>query len=213
MDDIASENIRNNTNICENIPEECERDLDYDQNENICTYESDNDIENASLSPPNESRYPSRERHQPPHWFMALSVQCVEIIKVTTGDQPTLRGALSATQEDKSLWESALDFEFESLESKKIWVRDNNPRAQPLPTHTVLKVKLNGDCVVERFKARIVGGGNFEMYGVDYMDTYAPVVSLPVVRIFLYLVLSINMSVAQLDIKTAVLNGELEEDV
>lgn len=45
------------------------------------------------------------------------------------------------------------------------------------------------------------------------METYAPVVSFTIVRIFLYLVLCMNMSVAQLDVKTAFLNGELEEDV
>eukprot|EP00171_Calliarthron_tuberculosum_P003754 IDg3754t1 len=120
---------------------------------------------------------------------------------------------MAATPEECSLWQSAIDDEFGSLNSKSTWQRDDNPGAQPLPTHVILKVKRKSDGSVERFKARVVAGGNFQTYGENYMGTYAPVVSFTLVRIFLYLVVCSNMYVAQLDVKTAFLNGDLADKV
>ncbi len=74
-----------------------------------------------------------------------------------------------------------------------------------LPTNVVLKVKRNSNGTVERFKARIVAGGNHQTYGHDYIETYAPVVSFTLVLLFLY-----NR---QVDVKTAFLNGDLSESV
>ena len=78
---------------------------------------------------------------------------------------------------------------------------------------TLLKVKRKAGGDVERFKARVVAGGNFQKYGEDYLETYAPVVPFSVVRMFLYLTLTLHMCIAQLDVKTAFLNGELAENV
>lgn len=111
------------------------------------------------------------------------------------------------------MWESAIDEEFAYLDSKNTWKVDDTPGAQRHPSHVVLKVKLKSDGDVEGFRARVVAGGNFQTYGEDYKETYAPVVSFSPVRIFHYLVLCMNMCVAQLDLKTAFLNGDLAEDV
>eukprot|EP00171_Calliarthron_tuberculosum_P002470 IDg2470t1 len=88
-----------------------------------------------------------------------------------------------------------------------------SPASRPLPTHVVLKIKRHGDGTVERFKARIVAGGNFQTYGSDYTDTYAPVVDFALVRLFLCVAMNRGMYVSQADVKTAFLNGELDEDV
>ncbi len=66
---------------------------------------------------------------------------------------------------------------------------------------------------MDRFKARIVAGGNFQQYGTDYFDTYAAVVDFAMVRAFLYMALVHNMCIGQADVKTAFLNGKLEGDV
>lgn len=162
---------------------------------------------------PQMSRYPSRQRRKPPAWYIANTAKSSDDFTVTTSDEPTLGEAMSATPEEREMWLSAIDDEFESLESKETWQLDDSRNDHALPTHVVLKVKRKSDGTVERFKARIVAGGNYQTYGEDYFETYAPVVSFPLVRIFLYLVLCMNMFVAQLDVKTAFLNGELDEDV
>ncbi len=72
---------------------------------------------------------------------------------------------MSATPEERDMWQSAIDEELASLESKNTWEIDDSPGAQPLPTHVVLKVKRKSDGTVDRFKARVVAGGNFQTYG------------------------------------------------
>lgn len=186
---------------------------DTPDNEFIHVDDSNTTSDVTSNLPPESPRYPSRDRRKPQQWYMATSAQCNDQVNVTTSDEPTLREAMSATPEERDVWLSAVDDEFRSLDSKAAWVPDPSPGAQPLPTHAILKIKRKSDGTVERFKARVVAGGNFQTYGEDYMETYAPVVSFTLVRIFLYLVLCLNMVVAQLDVKTAFLNGDLAEHV
>jgi alpha-acetolactate decarboxylase len=59
----------------------------------------------------------------------------------------------------------------------------------------------------------IVAGGNHQQFGQDYFETYAPVVDFAIVRVLLYVAVCSNMCMAQIDVKTAFLNVELDEDV
>lgn len=72
------------------------------------------------------------------------------------------------------MWQSAVDEELASMKSKNTWTPDDSRHAQPLPTHIIFKV--NASQMGERFKSRVVAGGNFQTYGEDYPETYAPVV-------------------------------------
>ena len=103
--------------------------------------------------------------------------------------------------------------EFKSLEEKNTWELDENPHSKPLPAHIVLKIKRDAEGKVNRLKARIVAGGNHQCYGDDCKETYAPVVPFSLVRLFLYVALSLSFVIAQIDVKTAFINGNLEEDV
>lgn len=58
-----------------------------------------------------------------------------------------------------------------------------------------------------------MAGGNHQIYREDYLGTYAPVVSFNLARIFLYVILCMNMYVLQVDIETAFLYGDLKEGV
>jgi len=129
--------------------------------------EEDDDLEEQSPeeshSPEHDtpqSRYPRRNRRQTSTWYMATSAQCSTDVHITTSDEPTLREALNSTPDERNMWQSAVDEELASLESKNTWSPDDSPHAQPLPTHVVLKVKRKSDGGVERFKARVVAGGN-----------------------------------------------------
>lgn len=59
----------------------------------------------------------------------------------------------------------------------------------------------------------MVAGGNFKILGENYMEKYAPVVSFGAVRLFLYIALSLNMYMTQMDVKNAFFNGNLSEDI
>ena len=193
-------------------------DIDDSDDEDDDDFQDAHDLQGEQSNPvdtppqPQQSRYPRRTRRQPER-YMANAAQCSQNITVTTSDEPTLHEALNATPEERELWQAAIDEELESLESNNTWYPDDQPDAQPLPTHAILKVKRKADGSVERFKARVVAGGNHQTYGENYKETYAPVVSFTMVRIFLYLALCLQMCVGQLDVKSAFLKGDLDESV
>ena len=77
----------------------------------------------------------------------------------------------------------------------------------------VFKVKYASDGSIDRFKARLVAQGYNQKHGIDFFDVFAPVVSYEAVRCVLSLAASMNFEIHQADIKTAFLNGTLEETI
>lgn len=218
LDNLVRSEEREATVENEEITDDEGSDNDDDDSDDENSSESSNidddvDAEGNAANPAPPSRYPTRQRRPPGRWYVASTAQTNKNISVTTSDTPTLREAMSATPEEQELWRIAIDDELNSLNAKMTWKLDQAPASQPLPTHVILKVKRNSDGSVERFKARIVAGGNFQIFGESYMETYALVVSFTAVRIFLYIALEMNMYRAQLDVKTAFLNGNLSEDI
>jgi len=77
----------------------------------------------------------------------------------------------------------------------------------------IFKVKLNLDGSISKHKARLVARGFLHRYGVDYNEVFAPVARLETIRLVVALASSKNFSLSHLDVKSAFLNGPLEEDV
>jgi Reverse transcriptase (RNA-dependent DNA polymerase) len=77
----------------------------------------------------------------------------------------------------------------------------------------VFKVKLNSDGKIERYKARLVAQGFTQKEGIDYHETFAPVVKYKSLRMILVIANMLNYEVKQMDVITAFLNALLDEDV
>ena len=77
----------------------------------------------------------------------------------------------------------------------------------------VYKTKYNADGKVEKHKARLVAKGFSQQLGIDYNETFAPVARLDTVRMILSIAAQKNWKVYQMDVKSAFLNGILEEEV
>ncbi|CAL9010999.1 unnamed protein product [Prunus brigantina] len=90
----------------------------------------------------------------------------------------------------------------------------------PPPSHTnivgckwIFKVKKNADGTISRYKARLVAQGFSQEYGLDYDETFSPVVRHTTVRLILGLAVQFQWKLRQLDVKNAFLHGELQEEV
>ena len=82
-----------------------------------------------------------------------------------------------------------------------------------LPSHWVYKIERNGAGNVQRFKARLVCGGNHQIEGIDYQATYAPTALLGHVRLALAIAAQYDLEMHQMDGCTAFLGVDLEEEI
>jgi hypothetical protein len=64
-----------------------------------------------------------------------------------------------------------------------------------------------------RFKARLVAKGYTQKEGIDYNEVFSPIVKHSSIRVLLALVAQFDLELVQLDMKTAFLHGDLEEDI
>ena len=77
----------------------------------------------------------------------------------------------------------------------------------------MFKVKHGSDGSVERFKGRLVAKGCSQKYGIDYDETFSPVVRFSSIRGLLAFVVQNDMLIHQMDVVTAFLNGRLDEEI
>jgi hypothetical protein len=77
----------------------------------------------------------------------------------------------------------------------------------------IFQHKLHADGSLDRYKARWVLRGFTQRPGLDYDETFSPVVKLATVRVILSLALSQNWPIHELDVKNAFLHGTLTETV
>ena len=108
----------------------------------------------------------------------------------------------------------AMEEEINALTKNKTWeVVDRPANSRPIKNKWVFKVKLNPEGQIDRYKARLVAKGFTQIETIDYKETYAPVASMNTIRIFFAVANLRCMEIAQFDIKTAFLYGDLEEEI
>ena len=84
---------------------------------------------------------------------------------------------------------------------------------KPIALKWVYKVKVNADGEIVRHKARLVAKGFLQKAGIDYGEVYAPIARMETIRLVVALATNEDWSLHQLDVKSAFLNGPLEEEV
>jgi ABC-type Na+ transport system ATPase subunit NatA len=72
---------------------------------------------------------------------------------------------------------------------------------------------LRLDGTIKKYKARLVAKGNTQKEGEDFFETYSCVAHLTTIQVLLFLAASYGLLIHQMDVKTAFLNGELEEEI
>jgi hypothetical protein len=102
----------------------------------------------------------------------------------------------------------------DSIMSNETWEVVGRPYGcKPIDCKWVFKKKLRSNGTIERYKARLVAKGYTKKEGKDFFDTYSPVVRLTTIRVLLSLAASYGLTIHQMKVKTAFLNGELEEEI
>jgi len=116
--------------------------------------------------------------------------------------------------ENKDDWKHALESEHNSIVKTGTYELVDRPFGKKiLRTKYVLKIKRKQDGSIDKFKVRLVVLGNMQRDGVDYKETFAPVLKYQSLRVLLSIANEEKMHVHQMDVKTAFLNGDLEEEV
>ena len=111
-------------------------------------------------------------------------------------------------------WRQAIEEEIRAIERNDTWELTSLPAGQKsIGVKWIFKEKKNAKGVVEKYKARLVVKGYAQRHGVDYDEVFAPVARLETIRFFVSLAAQRNWKIFQLDVKSAFLNGFLEEDV
>ncbi|KAK2391726.1 putative mitochondrial protein [Trifolium repens] len=111
-------------------------------------------------------------------------------------------------------WNQAMKNELDALISTNTWsIVDLPENKKPIGCKWVYKIKYNADGSIERYKARLVAKGYTQLEGVDYFDTFSPVVKLTTVRSLLALASIKGWFLEQLDVNNAFLHGDLNEEV
>jgi len=144
----------------------------------------------------------------------ALLINCISDISIDD-DPATYQEAL--LRPDASLWRQAIESELKSLKDNDTWsiiphqlIPDGR---QPIGCKWVFKRKLNSDGSIARYKARLVAKGYAQQFGIDYDETYAPVAKFTSIRALIAIGASHDFEMHQMDVKTAFLNGDLNEEI
>jgi hypothetical protein len=113
-----------------------------------------------------------------------------------------------------SRWQDAMLQEFQALVSNGTWTLCPRPLNHNIIRNKwVYKIKQKPDGSIERFKAWLVARGFEQQCGIDYNETFSPVIKPSTIRIILSLAIQFDWSIQQLDISNAFLHGYLGEEV
>ena len=114
----------------------------------------------------------------------------------------------------KKEWKEATDKEYKSLKEMQTWDLVELPEGRKAVSNKwVFRVKQKADGSIDKYKARLVAKGYSQEYGVDYQETFAPVVKASTLRSILAYGVKEQMEIHQMDVQTAYLNGELKEEI
>ncbi|WVZ64439.1 hypothetical protein U9M48_013949 [Paspalum notatum var. saurae] len=133
------------------------------------------------------------------------------VLTTTSNDISPLPSSVRAALRDPN-WLAAMRLEYDALLANRTWRLFPKPRgARVITGKWVFKHKLNPDGSLERYKARWVVRGFNQRPGIDFGETFTPVVKPTTIRTVLTLASSKGWPANQLDVTNAFLHGNLDE--
>ena len=111
-------------------------------------------------------------------------------------------------------WEKAIQIELEMLRHMDTWeLVDTSNNRKPITNKWVFVRKYDKDGMLQKYKAHLVARGFSQIPGMDYNETFSPVVCLKTIHAILALAVAKDWEIQQMDVKGAYLNRKLKEDI
>jgi len=127
-------------------------------------------------------------------------------------DSTSLLEAISAP--DAKQWDKVIRIEIESIEKNNTWTLVEFPKgAQPIGCKWIFKKKYHPDGSIDKYTTRLAAKGFTQKPNIDYFDTFALVTRISSIRVLLALAATPKLVIHQMNVKTAFLNDELEEEI
>lgn len=164
--------------------------------------------------PPDPPQPPEAAPGDRPDVAEGVAMAFVATVHAQGASEPrTLQEALRGP--DSASWLKAVDKELKSLiDMGTFEFIDNLPKGRrAISSKLVFKIKRLPDGTIERYKARLVARGFSQMPGLDFDEVFSPVVKLTSIRVLCALAVRLGLHFHHLDVDTAFLNGELEEEL
>jgi reverse transcriptase-like protein len=131
--------------------------------------------------------------------------------------ESSIRGSEPSSYEEaagQQVWRDAMMEEYVSIMQNDVWDIVPRPERKSVVTSRWLyKIKHAADGSIEKYKARFVARGFSQVEGVDYEETFASVARYTSIRAVISIAAEMGWQIHQMDVKTAFLNGIIEEEV
>ena len=152
----------------------------------------------------------SQDESSTPPTFWHASANAVEATDLA--EPVTFRDAINGP--DQVHWRSAVKAELKSMDLRGVFRAAKLPKGQSaIGTKWVFKIKRKADGAIEKYKARLVAKGFKQKYGIDYTETFSPVVKYVTLRMVIAITKYFDWQLDQLDVVTAFLYGVMKEKV
>ncbi|KAK1662463.1 hypothetical protein QYE76_050622 [Lolium multiflorum] len=146
----------------------------------------------------------------PLHWYDP----CLNVMIVDNNDEDPATYEEAMMSPDSKKWQEAMKSEMGSMYDNKVWTLVELPDSRKaVENKWIFKRKTDADGNITVYKARLVAKGFRQIQGVDYDETFSPVAKLKSVRILLAIAAFFDYEIWQMDVKTAFLNGDIEEEL
>ena len=227
LEPTTTDNISADKSLDENIGSSTEKDTPESTNGGAITEETVESQPSQEAHPDNPEeesatqeeapglRRSTRVSKKPTAWWR--SYVSVGPQKALLSNHVPLTFAQATSGTDAAFWKPGIDAERDAHRRNGTWYLVPPSQAKNVLTSKwIFNVKDLPDSdgiFTQKAKARLVARGFQQVHGVDYNETYAPVVKLTSIRVLLAVVAQMDLELHQMDVVTAFLNGDIEEDI
>ena len=162
---------------------------------------------------PDLEQIPELDDQDPDHMLSAEATYYAFMWTDIAGEDPKSIDEVRRSPEWPK-WEKAVEAELTQLRNMGMWeLTDPLPNRVPITNKWVFVKKFSKDGKLQKYKVRLVARGFTQRLGMDYNETFSPVIHLKTICTILVQAVKKDWEIQQMDVKGAYLNGILKEEI